>query len=239
MAGPQCCTPGPGAEHCCIGKEENCGSLVAYITSHHTPTAGILLVNDIFGFEAPLLRKLADTLASYGYYVVVPDFFNKDPYVPPSTGDWSAGFGGWIKNHQALDSVEAAKGVVKCILDKGLPCVGAVGFCWGVVVQLAKGNELKAAVLAHPSFVTVEDIHDVKTPIAILAAEIDQTTPPALAEKFADVLKSKPEVESFVHIYPKVAHGWTCRYNPESPEEVANAAEAHNKMIEWFGKYLH
>ncbi|KAH6559606.1 hypothetical protein KP509_1Z002700 [Ceratopteris richardii] len=155
---------------------------IAYITSHHTPTAGILVVTDIFGFEAPVLRKLVDMLTSYGCYVVVPDFFNKDPY-----------------NHQALDSVEAAKGVLKCILDKGLLCVGAV---------------------------------------AIIVAEIDQTTPPTLAEKFSYVLKSKPEVESFVHIYPKVAHGWTCRYTHESPEEVANAAQAHKKMI-GFGKYLH
>ncbi|MCO5571289.1 hypothetical protein L7F22_025027 [Adiantum nelumboides] len=241
MAGPQCCTPGPGAEHCCVGKEETCGPFLSYITSHHTPTAAVVLVNDIFGFDAPLLRKLADKMASAGYYVVVPDFFNKDPFVPANTGNPFATLGDWIKNHQALDSVEGAKQVIECLHKKSFSSSGAVGFCWGakVVVQLAKGDCLKAAVLAHPSLVTVEDIQDVKTPIAILAAEHDTTTPPDLAQKFIDTLKSKSELESFAHIYPGVAHGWTCRYNPDDPKEVANAEEAHTKMLEWFGKFLH
>ena len=35
---------------------------------------------------------------------------------------------------------------------------------------------------------------EVKTAIAILAAEIDRTTPPELAQQFADILTSKSEV---------------------------------------------
>lgn len=241
MAGPQCCTPGPDTEYCCVGKEEQFGPFLSYVTSHHTPIAAVILVNDIFGFDVPLLRKLADKIAGGGYLVVVPDVLNSDPFVPAEGSNSFATLGDWIPKHRPLDSVDGVGQIVETLHKKGFPSVGAVGFCWGakVLVQIAKGNNLKAVVLAHPSFVTIEDIQEVKTPIAILGAEIDQTTPPALAEKFADTLRAKPEVESFVHVYPGCAHGWTCRYNPDSPKEVANAEEAHNKMLEWFGKFLH
>ena len=46
------------------------------------------------------------------------------------------------------------------------------------------------------------------------------------------------QVESFVHIYPGVQHGWTCRYNADDEQEVEKANEAHAKIVEWFGKFL-
>lgn len=107
-----------------------------------------------------------------------------------------------------------------------------------VVVELAKLSEIQAAVLCHPSLVTVNDIkgkHNysspslcriwwfeiytyikiyqfttililwilfcvfpvVKSPISILAAEIDQISPPELVKQFEEVLSGKPEVRSF------------------------------------------
>eukprot|EP00250_Pteridium_aquilinum_P012555 c20798_g5_i2 orf=178-366(+) len=53
------------------------------------------------------------------------------------------------------------------------------------------------------------------------------------------VLNINVQVESFVNIYPGVYHGWRNRYNLDDAKEVADAEEAHNKMYEWFGKFLH
>ncbi|KDO74851.1 hypothetical protein CISIN_1g0314641mg, partial [Citrus sinensis] len=107
-----------------------------------------------------------------------------------------------------------------------------------VVVQLAKHEFIQAAVLLHPSFVTVDDIKGVEVPISVLGAEIDQFSPPALVKEFEEALTAKSEVDSFVKIFPKVAHGWSVRYNAEDEFAVKAAEEAHQNLLEWLTKYV-
>ncbi|CAN1807352.1 unnamed protein product, partial [Linum perenne] len=148
---------------------------------------------------------------------------------------------------------EDAKPVIESLKSKGVTAIGAAGFCWGgmipdtletclynpkVVVELAKGSYINAGVLLHPSFVTVDDIKEVKTPLAVLGAEFDNLSPPALLKQFEEVLAANHEVDGSVKIFPGVSHGWTVRYNDEEKEVVKAADEAHNDMLEWFAKYV-
>ncbi|MED6196775.1 hypothetical protein PIB30_050483 [Stylosanthes scabra] len=62
-----------------IGHFENFGGLDYYLTgSPHSNLA--VIVSDVFGYEAPNLRNLADKITAAGYYVVVPDLFNGEPF---------------------------------------------------------------------------------------------------------------------------------------------------------------
>ncbi|XP_049388416.1 hydrolase tropI-like [Solanum stenotomum] len=79
---------------------------------------------------------------------------------------------------------------------------------------------------------------EVKAPIAILGAEIDQLSPPELVKQFEEILLSKPEVDRFVKIYAGVSHGWTVRYNVEDKKAVQSAEEAHQDMLDWFTKHV-
>jgi len=90
-----------------------------------------------------------------------------------------------------------------------------------VVVELAKVHEIQAAVLLHPSLITVDDIKDVKCPISILGAEIDKLSPPELLKQFEQVLSANSGVDHVVKVFPGVAHGWAVRY---SDEDAAAAA---------------
>lgn len=46
------------------------------------------------------------------------------------------------------------------------------------------------------------------------------------------------QVDSFVKIFPGVAHGWTMRFNAEDAEAVRRAEEAYQDMLGWFSKYI-
>jgi len=236
--GPQCCEPAPpqAGVDVCVGGLETLQHLTAYVTgSPHAKTA-VIFASDILGFETPNLRKLADKVAAAGYFVVVPDYFYGEPFIPES-GEVVKD---WLKRHGAEKGFEDSTKIIEVLKSRGISTIAAAGFCWGakVVVELSKGEDLKAGILLHPSLVTVDDIKGVKAPLAILAAENDKVTPPELVEQFRAILSAKPEVDSFVKIYPGVAHGWTVRYSENDEVAVKNAEEAHAKMLEWLNKYL-
>ncbi|XP_073104374.1 endo-1,3;1,4-beta-D-glucanase-like [Elaeis guineensis] len=90
---------------------------------------------------------------------------------------------------------EDAKLVIEALKNKGVSAIGAAGFCWGakVVAELAKSDNIKSAVMLHLSFVTVDDIKEVKCHIAILGAEIDESSPPELLKQFEEILSPKSE----------------------------------------------
>ncbi|XP_026390886.1 endo-1,3;1,4-beta-D-glucanase-like isoform X2 [Papaver somniferum] len=231
MVGSQCCENPPDLSLSSgIGCVEDIGGLESYITGSLDSKLGILLVSDVYGFEAPNLRKLADKVAAAGYYVVAPNFFHGDPFTPEKNLMY------WYQFHLAEDAAEEARPVIEALRrSKGITAIGAAA---KVLVELSKLDDLKAIVMLHPSLVTVDDIEEIKVPISILGAEVDHISPPELVKEFEEVLSTKAEVDSFVKIFNGVRHGWTVRYNIKNVEAVKRAEEAHNDMLEWFFKYV-
>ncbi|KAJ8619617.1 hypothetical protein MRB53_028146 [Persea americana] len=81
MASSQCCENPPILSSTCgEGTVENLGGLKTYITGSPLSHRAAILISDIFGYEAPNLRKLADKVAAAGFYVVVPDFLLWEPF---------------------------------------------------------------------------------------------------------------------------------------------------------------
>lgn len=239
MSGPECCENPPN--YICgagvgTGHVQQLGGFNCYISGSVDSTRAVLLVSDVFGYEAPKLRKLADKVAAAGFYVVVPDFLRSDPRVANDERPLEE----WIKDHGPDQGFEDAKPVIEALKSKGVTKIGAAGFCWGakVVMELAKYAYIQAAVLLHPSFVAVDDMHAVKVPISILGAEIDRRSPPELVKQFEMALDAKPEVDAFVKIFPGVAHGWSVRYNDEDELAVKSAEESHQDMLGWFEEHL-
>ncbi|XP_058077826.1 endo-1,3;1,4-beta-D-glucanase-like [Magnolia sinica] len=238
MASSQCCENPPTLNPTCgQGCVEDIGGLKAYITGPSDSKLAVFLLSDIFGYEAPNLRKLADKITVAGFYVVVPDFLYRDPYNP---NDPKRPIMEWLKDHGTDKGTEDAKAVVAALKSKGVSAIGAAGFCWGakVVVELGKHSLVNAAVLCHPAWVTVDDIKEVKTHTAILGAETDHLSPPELVKQFEEALSAKAEVDSFVKIFPGVEHGWTTRYDVDDETAVKKAEEAHQDLLAWFTKYV-
>ncbi|EMS61726.1 hypothetical protein CFC21_002596 [Triticum aestivum] len=216
MASPQCCADPPTLDP--AGGEgrvvDSFGGITAYVAGARESKAAVILVSDIF------------------------DFLHGDPYVPENA---DRPIQVWLKEHAPGKAFEEAKPVIAALKEQGVSTVGAAGYCWGAkgVAELAKANEIQAAVMSHPSFVTVDDIEEVKCPIAILGAETDKTSPPELVKQFEQVLSSSNSgIAHFVKIFPGVSHGWTVRYKSEDAGAVKSAEEALSDMIDWFNKNL-
>ncbi|KAK1414148.1 hypothetical protein QVD17_29889 [Tagetes erecta] len=234
MSGPECCSNPPefssGDDS---GQIKQIASLNSYVSGNPNSKTAVILISDVYGYKAPKLRKIADKIAyAAGYYVVVPDFFFADPFIPKTK------LQDWIKNHPPKSSVDFAKSVIHALKEKGITKIGAAGFCWGakVVVELAKDADIQVAALLHPTFVTLDDIKEVKVPVAILAAEFDKISPPEVVKQFETALQAKPEVDHFVKIFPGVSHGWTVRYKDEDIATAKSADEAHQDLLDWFSK---
>ncbi|XP_062098394.1 endo-1,3;1,4-beta-D-glucanase-like [Humulus lupulus] len=237
MAGSQCCSNPPTLNpHGGAGTVELLGGLKTYISASSNSKHAVLLISDIFGYEAPNIRMVADKVAAAGFYVAVPNFFYDDPFVYDNKP-----LQVWLKDHGTDKGLEDAKPVVEALKAKGFSSIGAAGFCWGakVVTGLSKSKSfISAAVLLHPSFVSLDNIKEVNVPIAILGAEIDDYGPPTLLKQFEEILVAKPEVDCHVEIFPNVEHGWAVRYNADDQVAANSANEAHKKMLDWFSKYV-
>ncbi|KAL4590216.1 hypothetical protein LXL04_003142 [Taraxacum kok-saghyz] len=235
MSGPECCENPPTLSS--VGESGDVlqiASLNTYVSGDANSKIAIVLISDVYGYGAPKLRKLADKVASAGYYVVVPDFFHGDPLIPETP------IQDWLKNHGPVEAVVFAKSVIQALKEKGISKIGAAGFCWGakVVVELAKEAEIQVAALLHPSLVTLDDIKGVKVSTAILGAEIDKLSPPELVKEFELALEANTEIDHFVKIYSGVSHGWTVRWKDDDEIAVKCAKEAHEDLLAWFAKCL-
>ncbi|XP_027930000.1 endo-1,3;1,4-beta-D-glucanase-like [Vigna unguiculata] len=220
-----------------VGYVTDIAGVNTYVTGSRLAILAIVFISDIYGFKPPLLRKVADKVAQHGYFVAVPDFFHGEPY---NDGNVSRPFDPWFKDHDSAKGIETAKPIIEALKRKGASAVGVAGFCWGArtLTDLGKAKLVQASVILHPSFLTVDDIRGVEVPIAILGAEHDTISPPKLINQFQQVLNAKPEIDSYVKIFPNVSHGWTVRYDPNDPKAVEAAGEAHQTMINWFDKHL-
>ncbi|KAI4266738.1 MAG: hypothetical protein L6R38_008570 [Xanthoria sp. 2 TBL-2021] len=151
-----CCLSGALHEGKPTGRVDNIGGLDTYISEPKggSKTKSVIFISDIFGWEFPNTRLLADQYALAGFYTYLPDFHEGDSLpisflqnvepplkkqeqlsviekatnaaVVPST------LGPWLVKHREAVSKPLIDGFVNTVrMIPGTDVVGAVGFCWG------------------------------------------------------------------------------------------------------------
>ncbi|XP_077874460.1 carboxymethylenebutenolidase homolog isoform X2 [Ictidomys tridecemlineatus] len=99
-ARPCPCDIGHRLEYGGMGQEVQVEHIKAYVTRSPVDAGkAVIVIQDIFGWQLPNTRYMADLIAGNGYTTIVPDFFvGQEPWSP--TGDWAT-FPEWLKTRNA------------------------------------------------------------------------------------------------------------------------------------------
>lgn len=211
----------PGA--CCIQTTFHEGTPVGALThqfGRDTYEVGtnkervIVILTDVYGYKYNNVQLVADELAKHGYYVVIPDILNDDPI--PSIEV----FAEWFLKHGPEITSPIVDGFL-AELKKGLQpkFLGAIGYCFGAkyaVRNLTKIGPLDAAALAHPSFVSIDEVEAIGKPVIISAAETDDIFSRELRHQTEEAL-ALLDVRYQVTLYSGTAHGYAVRGDVSKP----------------------
>lgn len=136
------------------------------------PKKAILYLSDIYGFPVVNHKLLSDNFAKQGYLTIYPNLFGDDPAPWPRTDEFD--FPAWREVHN-IEVTEAIINKAIAYTKKEFPSVVqffAVGYCFGgkYVVRLLDQAKIDAGFVAHPTFVTDEELRAIQGPLSIAAA---------------------------------------------------------------------
>ncbi|KAG8442609.1 hypothetical protein GDO86_011408 [Hymenochirus boettgeri] len=185
-AQPCPCDIGDKFEYGSKGQEIQIEHIKSYVSRPDSGTdKAVIVVQDIFGWQLPNTRYIADLLTAHGYITICPDFFvGQDPWKP--SDDWST-FSEWLKTRQATKVDKEAGIIFKYLKEQcNVKKIGVIGFCWGGVVThhlMLKYPELKAGVSFYGIIRDAEDCYDLLNPTLFVFAENDIVIPLEQVEK--------------------------------------------------------
>ena len=218
----------------------------SYPESKSTEQA-ILILPDVIGHEFVNAQLIADQFAANGYFVVMPDLFEKDP-VPlnrPEGFDlmqWLQKGGPEGKGHgpdrvdpiveQVIKEMKGSMGVKK---------LGSVGYCFGAkyVARFgAKGKGIDVGCMAHPSFVQEDEVRAMVAPLSIAAAETDEIFPEEKRRQTEDILKEMKTLPYQICLYSHVVHGFAVRGDLNDKRAKFAKEAAFLQHCQWFDEYV-
>lgn len=205
----QCCTLVNFHEGTPVGKYDTVCGLDTYVSG--TSSSRILVIlTDIYGHKLNNTLLLADEFSKAGYKVYVPDILKNDPF--ESTLDK---LGTWIPDHTPEITGPIVDGFLHALRKEvGADVfIGVVGYCFGAkyaVQHLAADGVANAGAIAHPSFVSIDEIAAIKKPIIISAAQTDSVFPPELRyETETKLVEIGARFQ--IDLFSGVSHGYAVR----------------------------
>ncbi|KAH3899501.1 probable Protein AIM2 [Saccharomycodes ludwigii] len=234
-----CCFQGFKHEGTPVGKYEELFGLETYVTGSSKENKYIVILGDVFGIKLANCLLIADQLAQSGYTVLYPDILNGD--IVDIDNKASVDFAAWIAKHD----VSITKPIVDSFMSKVKETykpkfLGVIGYCFGakyVIQQLNKETGLAdCGAIAHPSFVTMDEVAVIDKPLLISAAENDHIFPSNLRHDTEDKLKELG-VRYQIDLFGGVSHGFAARGDPNDPVVKYAKEKALLDQIYWFNYF--
>ncbi|RCK58929.1 Protein AIM2 [Candida viswanathii] len=210
----KCCAKGNFHEGTPVGTHKELFGLPTYVVGDSTSRI-IVILTDVYGNKFNNVLLIADELAKAGgYKVLIPDILKNDPVTPV------ADLQKWLPNHTAEITAPIVDSFLSKVKQELQPeFLGGIAYCFGAkyaVQNLSESGSLDAAAIAHPSFVTIEEVKAIKRPLLISAAETDPIFTPELRHHSEDEL-AKLGVRYQVDLFSGVAHGFAVRGDIKDP----------------------
>ncbi|KAJ6573458.1 Alpha/Beta hydrolase protein [Mycena vulgaris] len=242
------------------------GAYLAAATSG-TSKRAIILLTDIFGLPLNNCKILADNFSKHLQCDVwVPDLFAGHPPVTeaqmnrlPQKAGVKLGFFDYVhlfftilpsflamfRNRPSIVESRAISFVKKLQAERKYEKLGAIGYCFGggIAIQIGASTDLfSSIVLAHPSFMTDEQLNSIKAPTAWSCAEDDMTLKPARLEEIEAFYAGRKGKDTFVDyeikVYKGTAHGFGARPNFAYPEVKEGFEKAFQQAVDWYNKTI-
>ncbi len=195
----------------------------------------VLVIHENRGLN-PYIKDVARRLAKTGFIAFAPDALHPLGGYPGNDDEGRKMQRSLDRSKIEQDFIAAARFIKAHELSNGK--LGAVGFCFGgyIVNMLAAAipNDLNAGVPFYGTPAAKEIRKNIKAPLLIQLAELDQRVNASWPEYEADLKANKNEYT--MHMYPKANHGFhndsTARYDEE------NAELAWKRTLAFFTKHL-
>ncbi|KAJ5679763.1 Protein AIM2 [Penicillium macrosclerotiorum] len=237
-----CCASGFKHEGNPVGEVKDIDGVNTYIVypkDNKTPEKAVIILTDVFGIF-PNSQLLADEFASKGYLTVIPDLFRGDQISVSDMNSGKVDFPAWISKHQPehVDPVVATS--IKHVRETlGVKNVGAAGYCFGAkyVTRFLKANQIDVGFVAHPSFVTHEELGAIEGPYSIAAAETDNIFTTQLRHESEETLIKAGQPWQ-INLFSGVTHGFAVRGDPSVKIQKWAKEQAFFQATAWFGQYL-
>jgi dienelactone hydrolase len=144
---------------------------IAYPPDNKSPENAILFLTDVFGHSYINNQLIADQFAANGYLVYMPDLFLGNPSPVNRGPDFD------LAAFRARNTFEVIDPIVDAAIKElrenlNVKRIGAAGYCFGAkyTTRFLKKGQIDAGYVAHPSWVTVEEVKGIEGPLAIAAA---------------------------------------------------------------------
>jgi carboxymethylenebutenolidase len=212
-------------------------SFSAYVARPQgTPTAAVIVIQEIFGVNAGIRRK-CDKWAQQGYLAVAPDLFwriepgiDLDPDVKPEFDRAIELFGQYDPDAGVRD-IEATIHWIR--REAGVQKVGCVGYCLGgrLAYMTATRTDIDASVGYYGVMIDqmLGESHAISRPLMLHIPTADGFVDSAAQKAIHDGLGNHPRVT--LHDYEGLDHGFATEHGNRRDEEGAQLADGRTEAF--------
>ncbi|SCU90704.1 LAMI_0E03268g1_1 [Lachancea mirantina] len=234
----KCCFTGFRHSGDAKGKHTTVFDLDTYVTGKESDDKILVILTDVFGNRFNNVLLLADAFGEAGYKVFIPDILDNDPIDLGKSQDFEA----WKAKHNADFTRKIAEPFVKAVKSELKPkFLGVVGYCFGAKYAVQFIDETTgaadAAAIAHPSFVSMDEVAAIgKKPLLISAAEKDTIFPPENRHATEAKLQEIGAVYQ-VDLFSGTSHGFAARGDISDPVVKYAKEKTFYDQVFWFDHF--